>query len=104
MYSARVTYSPGASPHNLLHVVKDGAVGVVNMLSVLNSNIPEYGIDSSQLDELLANFPYCHIIQTDSPAELVTALSAKGLRISRYEDDLNAGSAFDGYDTGNYDW
>lgn len=104
VYSARVTYSPGASPHNLLHVVKDGAVGVVNMLSVLNSNIPEYGIDSSQLDELLANFPYCHIIQTDSPAELVTALSAKGLRISRYEDDLNAGSAFDGYDTGNYDW
>lgn len=103
-YSARVTYSPGASPHNLLHVVKDGAVGVVNMLNVLSSSIPEYGLDSSQLDELLSTQPYCHIIQTDNPAEVVTALSAKGLRVSQYEDEFKSGSGFDGYNTGNYDW
>ena len=61
-------------------------------------------LDSSQLDELLSTQPYCHIIQTDNPAEVVTALSAKGLRVSQYEDEFKSGSGFDGYNTGNYDW
>lgn len=103
-YSARATYGPGASPHNLIYVVRDGVVGVVNMLHCLQSSIPEYSLNASQLDELLTNYPYCHIIQTDCPAEVVTALTAKGLRVSRYDDELNVGSGFDGYTPGDYNW
>lgn len=103
-YAVQATYSPGSSPHNLLHVVKDGMVGTVNMLNTLNSNIPEYGLNASQLDELLAGYPYCHLIQTDNPAELVSALAAKGLRVSRYEDDFGGHAGFDGYTSGSYNW
>lgn len=104
VYAVQATYSPGASPHNLIYTVQDGMVGSVNMLNTLVSTIPEYSLDSSQLDELLSGLPYCHIIQTDTPAELVTALAAKGLRVSRYEDELDMGSGFDGYTPGNYNW
>lgn len=104
VYSAQASYSPGASPHNLRYVAEDGVVGSVNMLNTLNGNIPEYGIYESQLNELLNGFPYCHIINTDNPAELVSLLTAKGMRPSRYEDPLNAGSTFDGYQDNGYNW
>ena len=103
-YSARATYGPGRSPHNLWHVAKDGMVGVVCMLHCLYEDIPEYGLDSGQLGELLTGYPSCHIIQTDTPAELVSALAAKGLRVSRYEDEYGGNAGFDGYSSGNYNW
>ena len=79
-------------------------IGSVNMLNTLVSSIPEYSLDASQLDELLSGFPYCHIIHTDTPSELITALAAKGMRVSRYEDEVGVSSGFDGYTPGNYNW
>lgn len=104
IYPVQATYSPGSSPHNLIYTVRDGMIGSVNMLHTLNSAIPEYSLDASQLDELLAGFPYCHIIHTDTPSELVSALTAKGLRVSRYEDELDVNTGFDGYNPDDYNW
>lgn len=104
VYGAQASYSPGSSPHNLTYIAEDGIVGSVNMLNVLNSNIPEYGINSSYLDELLMKYPYGRIIHTDSPAELVSALTAKGMRPTQYENSLDADSNFEGYNENIYNW
>ncbi len=52
----------------------------VCMLSALNSKIPEYSIDESQLTELLTFYPDVKMIMTDAPEKLIESLAKRNLR------------------------
>lgn len=78
-YFVQYSYSPSSSTA-IGTAVRDGMLCSVCMLSVLNSQIPEYDVDGAQLDELITSFPDVKMIMTDAPEKLIKALSERGRR------------------------
>lgn len=79
-YFVQYCYSPEKDSTPVGSALRDGMLCSVCFLSVLNSKIPEYSIDGTQLDELLTVYPDVKMIMTDAPAELISALASRGLR------------------------
>ncbi len=76
-YFVQYSYVPNGGSTALGNAPKDGMLVSATMLG---SGIPTDRIDNGQLDELLEQFPGIHMIMTDCPKELITALDGKGLR------------------------
>lgn len=77
-YFVQYSYAPDGGSTALGDAPKDGMLVSVIMLG--STQIPFDHVDDSQLDELLGQFPDVHMIMTDCPAQLITALEQRGLR------------------------
>ncbi len=79
-YFVQYVYKPSGGSTATGSALRDGMLCSVCLLGALDSKIPLYGIDGTQLDGLFATYPDVKMIMTDAPTELITALDARGLR------------------------
>ena len=77
-YFVQYSYGPDGASTALGNAPKDGML--VSVILLGSTQIPFDHVDDSQLDELLGQFPNVHMIMTDCPAQLITALEQRGLR------------------------
>lgn len=77
-YFVQYSYGPDGASTALGNAPKDGML--VSVILLGSTQIPFDHVDDSQLDELLGQFPDVHMIMTDCPAQLITALEQRGLR------------------------
>ncbi|MGN0190508.1 MAG: glycerophosphodiester phosphodiesterase family protein [Candidatus Cryptobacteroides sp.] len=79
-YFVQYCYATDGTSTSIGSAIRDGMLCSVCFLSVLDGQIPEYQINSTQLDDLLGIYPDVKMIMTDAPAELISALDSRGRR------------------------
>lgn len=77
-YFVQYSYTPNGGSTPLGNAPKDGML--ISVILLGSQKIPFDRVDDKQLDELLQQFPGVHMIMTDCPAQLITALDKRGLR------------------------
>ena len=77
-YFVQYSYAPDGGSTALGDAPKDGML--VSVILLGSTEIPFDHVNDSQLDELLEQFPDVHMIMTDCPSQLITALEQRGLR------------------------
>lgn len=79
-YFVQYSYLTGGKSTPLGTAVNDGMLVMVNMLNSSGSQVSEWELNETYLDELLSIYPMNHMIQTDVADQLLRALQARGLR------------------------
>ena len=77
--------------------VEAGFLCSVNMLHVLDKDIPEFDVYDGQLQSLLECYPDCRMIQSDCPDILVPKLAAMGRRGTECTNCVNPFVGTDGH-------
>lgn len=80
-YFVQFSYAPNGQSTPVGAAVNDGMIVTANLLHVLTNSIPEFDINSEQLEDLLQVYPNVHMIQTDVPDRLIPALQRKGMHL-----------------------